>query len=376
MNITIVGAGFAALMAIAQVRKHLPNANIRVIAPSARFIYYPSLIWIPSGKRKGEDITCDLSNYFKKHKVEFIEAHITGIADQGRTVHTDAGDFANDGLIIATGCQFAKNLSGIEHTHLMCQGIESAQAIKTQLETLETGTIAIGCQANPAEPSAKRGVGAVLEFVFGIDELLRQQGRREHFKLVFFASEDAPTAQLGSKAASIVEKRLQEQGIEMVFGQAITGFEADKVQLENRALEADLILFQPPMTGADWLDNSELPRSPAGLIQADECAQIAGFENTYAAGEVASYPGSDWQPKLGVNADIQAKVAAKNLAIDLQKTGASKEKISVQLIYVIDSLTRGMLIKRTEKAEKALPALRLFHFSKLLIEKVHLRKFS
>ncbi len=48
MKINILGSGFAALTAVKKIRKKLPNATIQVIASSNQFIYYPSLIWIPS----------------------------------------------------------------------------------------------------------------------------------------------------------------------------------------------------------------------------------------------------------------------------------------------------------------------------------------
>ena len=51
-------------------------------------------------------------------------------------------------------------------------------------------------------------------------------------------------------------------------------FEANKVLTEAGDLEADLILFMPGMTGQAWFDNTDLPRSPAGFIQADSQCRV------------------------------------------------------------------------------------------------------
>lgn len=185
MNITILGAGFAALTAVKNVRKQAPDANITVIAPFKTLTYLPSIIWIPANLRKGEDLKIDLSRFFQRNNVNHIEASVTNVINLGRTVQTDEGDFDNDGLIIASGGRFIKKLPGIEHVITPCEGIFAAEKIKSRLNELEGGTIAIGFGGNPNEPSAMRG-GPMFEFLFGIDTLLRRQNRRDQFEIIFF----------------------------------------------------------------------------------------------------------------------------------------------------------------------------------------------
>ena len=54
-KITVIGAGFAALSAVRKLRQLDATAEITVIAPKPEMIYLPSLIWIPSGKRRAQD---------------------------------------------------------------------------------------------------------------------------------------------------------------------------------------------------------------------------------------------------------------------------------------------------------------------------------
>ena len=97
-RIFILGAGFAALTAARELRRRAPQALITLVAPKAEFVYLPSLIWIPSGIRKGSDLVVPLTHFISKYRVEFIAAKVTGLRDGGRTVLTDQGEFANDGL--------------------------------------------------------------------------------------------------------------------------------------------------------------------------------------------------------------------------------------------------------------------------------------
>jgi len=373
MNITILGTGFAALTAIKQTRKKAPNAKITVIAPQAKMIYLPSLIWIPAGLKKGSDLEIDLHNFFSKQDVTFVGATVQNVTDGGRTVETDKGSFKNDGLIIATGGRFIKKLPGIEHAITPCEGIPAAEKIKEKLDTMTEGTIAIGFSGNPKEPSAMRG-GPMFEFLFGIDTLLRRQGRRDKFKLVFFNPMEKPGKRLGDKVPDAICKMIDKKGIETHLGHKIKGFEPNKVITEGGEIEADLILFMPGMTGPTWLDNSDLVRSEGGMIKANQFCQVEGLKATYVAGDSGSYPGPDWQAKQAHMADLQAEAAANNLVNELNG-GTEFETFKHELICIIDTLSHGILIKRTEEKTILLPPCRLLHFGKRIFEKLYLRKY-
>lgn len=373
MNITILGSGFAALTAIKTVRKQAPHASICVIAPSEEFIYLPSLIWIPSGLRKSSDLRINLHNFYNRQRVEFIEANVQNVTDGGRTVITDQGEYHNDGLIIASGGRFIKKLPGIEHAITPCEGIPAAEKIKQRLDGMSGGTIAIGFGANPNEPSAMRG-GPMFEFLFGIDNLLRQQGRRDRFKLVFFNPAPEPGKRLGPKVPENLVKMMAKKGIDTHLGHKMVGFEANSVKTEGGEFHADLILFMPGMTGPAWLANSELPKSAGGMIVADGHCQVQGYEHTFVAGDAGSFPGPDWQAKQAHAADLQAKVAAKNLVKSLNGD-AQFETFKHELVCIVDTLKHGILIKRTEKGTTLLPPCRLMHYAKRAFEWLYLRQY-
>lgn len=373
MNITILGTGFAALTAIKHVRKKLPDARIQVIAPTKALVYLPSLIWIPSGLRKADDLRIDLHNFFNRQRVEFVEAKVTSLSESGRIVYTDQGEFENDGLIIASGGRFIKKLPGIEHAITPCEGIPAAEKIRDRLAEMDSGTIAIGFGGNPNEPAAMRG-GPMFEFLFGIDTLLRQQKRRDQFKLVFFNPAAEPGKRLGDQFPEKLKKMLDKKGIESKLGHKMSGFEPNLVKTEGEGFHADLILFMPGMTGPAWLDNSSLPKSAGGMIEADEQTQVKGLERVYVAGDAGSFPGPAWQPKQAHAADIQAKTAAHNLAVDLTNQG-EKIKIKHELVCIVDTLSHGMLIRRTESGTLMLPPCRLMHYAKRFFEGWYLRQY-
>lgn len=374
MRITVIGAGFAALTAVKTLRKQSKDVDITVVAPKAELVYLPSIIWLPAGLRTADDLRVDLTAYFKKLRVNFVPRRVQGVYDGGRSVHTEDDVITNDALIIASGGRFIKKLPGIEHVITPCEGIQAGEAIRDRLAAMKSGTIALGFGGNPNEPAAMRG-GPMFEFVFNIECLLRQQGRRDQFKLVFFNPKEQPGARLGPDVPSKLVNLMKKRGVETHLGHKLKGFTANSVETEGGNIAADLILFMPGMTGPAWLENTELPQSPGGMVVANEHTQVEGFKNVYVAGDAGSFPGPDWQPKQAHAADIQAKVAATNALRELRGESTNLEKIYHELVCIVDTLSHGIFIKRNAKGSRFLPPLRIMHYAKRFFEKQYLRQY-
>lgn len=372
-KVTIIGAGFAALSTVRALRQLSADVEITLIAPYAELHYLPSIIWIPSGHRRREDVIVPLDAFFKRMNVRYYQANVTGLGDHGRTVETDNGDVENDGLIIASGGRFIKKLPGIEHAITPCEGVAAAEKIRDRLQEMQSGTIAIGFAGNPKEPSAMRG-GPMFEFLFGIDTQLRREKRRDKFKLVFFSPAQQPGNRLGQKAVKGLLGEMKKRGIETHLGHKMKAFSETSVMTEGGEFDADLILFMPGMTGNKWFDGTDLPRSDGGLIRADANCRIVDMPNCYVAGDSGSYPGPDWMPKQAHMADLQAATAAKNLLAELDGKTPT-ETFKVELVCIVDSGNKGMLVSRTEKRSLLLPSSRLFHWSKLFFEWWYLRQY-
>jgi sulfide:quinone oxidoreductase len=372
-RITVLGAGFGALSTVRELRRRDRDARITLVAPRAELHYLPGIIWIPSGLRTRADLVVPLDNFMRRMAVDFHPAEVTGLADGGRTVHTTLGELANDALVIATGGRFIKKLPGIEHAITPCEGITAAERIRDRLREMQGGTIAVGFAGNPNEPTAVRG-GPMFEFLFGIDEQLKREGRRERFEVVFFNPSTEPGNRLGPKAVKHLLGEMARRGIRTHLGHKLKRFEADKVVTEGGEFAADLILFMPGMTGNAWFDATELPRSPGGLLQVDAHCRIPGAERTYVVGDSGSFPGPDWMPKQAHMADLQAAAAAENLLADLQGRPANAT-FKVELICIVDAIDHGTLIWRTPDRNWLLPSTRLLHWAKRGFEWNYLRQY-
>ncbi len=372
-RITVIGAGFGALSTVRELRQRDAQAEITLISPRAELHYLPGSIWIPSGLRTREDLVVPLANFLARMKVQHIAAEVKGLREGGRVVDTTAGEVRNDALVIASGGRFIKKLPGIEHAITPCEGITAAEQIRDRLRAMTGGTIAVGFAGNPNEQSAVRG-GPMFEFLFGIDRQLRREGRRDKFELVFFNPSKEPGARLGPKAVQHLLAEMERRNIRTHLGHKMVRFEADKVVTEGGEFAANLILFMPGMTGNLWFDQTELTRSPGGLLKADAQCRVEGTQHVYVVGDSGSFPGPDWMPKQAHMADLQAAAAAENLLAALRGQDA-RATFPVELACIIDALDQGTLVWRTPTRNVILPSTRLLHWAKRGFERAYLRKY-
>lgn len=373
LKISVIGAGFGALSSVRELRKRDAQVEITLIAPRAELHYLPGIIWIPSGLRTREQLVVPLANFFARMKVRHIAAEVTGLREGGRVADTTAGEVRNDAMVIASGGRFIKKLPGIEHAITPCEGITAAEKIRDRLRALQGGTIAVGFAGNPNEPSAVRG-GPMFEFLFGIDEQLKREGRRDRFELVFFNPSKEPGNRLGAKAVQHLLGEMARRNIRTHLGHKLQRFEAEKVVTEGGEFPADLVLFMPGMTGNAWFDQTDLARSPGGLLKADAQCRVVGAEHMYVVGDSGSFPGPDWMPKQAHMADLQAAAAAENLLTGLRGQ-TPNATFKVQLICIIDAIDHGTLVWRTPQHNIILPSSRLFHWAKRWFESAYLRKY-
>jgi len=214
----------------------------------------------------------------------------------------------------------------------------------------------------------------MFEFLFGIDEQLKREGRRDKFELVFFNPSKEPGNRLGPKAVQHLLDEMTRRNIRTHLGHKMVRFESDKVITEGGEFAANLILFMPGMTGNLWFDQTELARSPGGLLKADALCRVEGAQHVYVVGDSGSFPGPDWMPKQAHMADLQAAAAAQNVLAGLR--GQTPDAtFKVELICIIDAISQGTLVWRTPARNFILPPSRLFHWAKRWFEGIYLKQY-
>ncbi len=371
-HIVILGSGFAACTAVKTLRKQGFKDKISLVAPRPELFYFPSLIWVPAGKRKHEDLAIPLHDFLKKNRVDYIQSSVTGLQADEKIVQLESSSLSYDALIIATGGRYIRKLPGIEHAKIACSGWQDTKAFSDKLAAMNEGVIAFGFAGNPKEPSAMRG-GPVFEFLFGVDTLLRQQGRRDKFKLIFFSPAPTPGKRLGEKAVGRLLGEMKKRDIQTYLGKKMKAFTETSVETEGAKFDADLILFIPGMTGPAWAANSGLTLTEGGFFQANEFCQVEGQEHVFVAGDAGSFPGPEWKPKQAHMADLQAEAAAKNI-LEVLQLKKPRHTFKTELICIVDFLSSASMVYRDPKRSfmMKMPPL---HWAKVAFEKFYLKEY-
>lgn len=103
-KVLVLGGNFGGLTAAITVKHQLHgDVDVSVVSSSDEFLFTPSLIWVPFGKRTRSDITFKLAPTFEDHQVDFVHAEATAIDPVAQRVETTAGPQDYDYLVIATG---------------------------------------------------------------------------------------------------------------------------------------------------------------------------------------------------------------------------------------------------------------------------------
>jgi len=148
----------------------------------------------------------------------------------------------------------------------------------------------------------------------------------------------------------------------------IKRFEEKAVVFEDDSrLESDLTMFIPAGDGMDLIKNSDLPQNGAGFIRIDNYCEIEGVKGWYAVGDAAALEGPEWKAKQGHIAEVMARNAAHNSAIDAGfKPGEKKTyQDHLNILCVMDMGNGAGFVYRDDKKALLIPMPIVGHWLKI-----------
>mgnify|MGYP001764485275 CR=1 FL=1 len=90
----IVGGSFAGMTAALEIKRKGKNEHkVILIDKSPLFLFIPSLIWVPFGRRDIKDISFRKEDILRKKGVDFVNEEALKIDAVTQTVVTDKGEY-------------------------------------------------------------------------------------------------------------------------------------------------------------------------------------------------------------------------------------------------------------------------------------------
>ena len=359
----MLGGNFGGLTAALSVHHELQgDVDVRVVSASDHFVFNPSLIWLPFGKRKTADITFPLGPTFETHGIDFVHAEATRLDLPGKTVTTSAGAYTYDYLVIATGY---RNDYGV------VPGLGpggNAYGITSLDDAVRAGE---GWQQLLASPGdvvvgATQGAGcfgAAYEYLFNVAHQLRKAGLKKRVKLSFVS----PEPFLGHfgigglpHGESLLGMFMKKEGIAAHMDVGVERVEEGRVVLaDDQEIAFAYAMFVPPFLGQDVVRDTTQIADAKGYVKVRDTYQTESDDDVYAVGIAAAVP-VPWQtstplgiPKTGFPTERMAHVAAKNVAAQVrgEPPRAREEFGDMPAVCVMDAGNNGVIIL----ADKMLP---------------------
>jgi sulfide:quinone oxidoreductase len=395
-RIVVIGSSFAGMTAALELRKLLGHRHeIVVLDPRPDFTFIPSLIWLPFGLRDAEDVTFPLAPIYQKKGIRFINDAATKIDPAEHTVTTSSGEeMSYDRLFIGTGPRLAfEKVPGLGpeggYTQSVCNLDHALVARDAWQRFLQNpGPVVVG--------TAQGGscFGASYEFLFNIKHQLKKAGLEGVAPVTFITAEPfLGHFGLGGVGASqkMVEKFLDRHAIEGLPNSAIKEVRDGEIELEGgRMLPFAYSMIVPPFTGVDAVRAADGLGNPMGFIPVDERYRHIEYVDVYAAGVAIAIappeptPVPAGVPKTGQMTETMAKVAARNIAADIESASPTSLPLEdLGAICILDAGNSGVIFKaehmlaRNGRANGKFPTAHLMagpqaHWAKLAFERIFL----
>ncbi|HET7736322.1 MAG TPA: FAD-dependent oxidoreductase [Nocardioidaceae bacterium] len=361
-KVLVLGGNFGGLTAALAVKRELGrDVDVTVISASDSFLFTPSLIWLPFGKRSRDDITFPIGPTLDQHGIEFVQAVVTGLDPLAKRVTVAGGHtYDYDYVVVATGYRNKQDV--------VPGFTENATTITTLVEAERAGAAWQRYLQDPGDIviAATQGAGcfgAAYEFLFNTSYQLRKAKLHKKVKLTYVTAEPF----LGHfgigglpHGEQLLGMFLKKEGIEARISVGIDHVDEGALVLADGAtLPFAFSMVVPPFLGQDFLKAADGLADEKGFVQVRGTYQSEKYDDVYAVG-VAAAVDAPWQtptpvgiPKTGFPTEVQAHTAATNIASQIkgEPPTATKPLGDIKAVCVMDAGNNGVVIL----ADKMLP---------------------
>lgn len=319
----VIGGSFAGMTAALEIKRKGKNEHkVIIIDKSPLFMFIPSLIWVPFGRREIADISFRKEDVLKKKGVDFMLAEALNVDTKAQLVHTDKGDVSYDHLIVCTGPKVKFDVApGLEEFAYYIGTPAGAMKTRKALDEFKQnpGPIVIGATQSAG------CMGAAYEFLFNVEKWLREQNIRKKVDLYWITPEDY-LGHFGIDGMPMGETMLKTFmsmfNIHYRTQVGVKEVTKDSVILStDEVLKSKFTMLMPPFIGVDFVTNSpDLKATPAGYIPVGDDYRHNEIPNVWAAGIAVDVKlpftpkkvpyGS---PKTGFPSDETGKITAENI---------------------------------------------------------------
>lgn len=319
-KVLILGAGFGGLeTAYGLAAAAAGELEITLVDKGDSFFVGFSKIDVLFGRRTEQEVRSRYAD-LRAEDVRFVQAAITAIGTDTRTVTTSAGTFDYDYLVVALGADLAPQATpGFpESGGYEFYSMPGAVRLRPVLEAFTEGTVVLGILGAPYKcPPAPYEVACQMH------EWFAQRGVRDRVQLKMVIPSPRPVPH--PTVAAALERNLADRGIELIAGTPIAAVDAAnrQVVVGPRTVAYDLFVGVPVHVPPAVVRASALGAS--GYVQPSVTNLETAIPGVYAIGDVTRIPaGEQVVPKAGAFAEDAARTVVADILV---KEGLADERV-------------------------------------------------
>jgi sulfide:quinone oxidoreductase len=390
MKILVIGGNFAGFTAAILLKNKLKDkAAITLVDRNEKFLFIPSLIWVPFKRREVSEISVDRRSVLEKKGVQFIQTVALRVDPDEKIVYTEKGEMPYDELVIATGPKVNFDVApGIREFATYIGTPAGAMDARAKLEEFkkEPGAIVIGATQDAG------CMGAAYEFLFNMEKWLREQNIRKKVDL-YWVTPETYLGHFGIDGMPLGESMLK--GFMKMFhihyrtNVGIKEVTKEGVMLSTgEFIESKFKMLMPPFRGVDFITNSpKLEAMPNGFVDVLPSYRHRKYPNVWVAGLAVQVAPSFEKgavpfgvPKTGYPSDETGKIVAENIVRTINGETQLKEKTWGEIpgVCIMDAGKKEVIILSNHLFKPRSIAIMLpniiWDFGKILLEKYFLWK--
>lgn len=316
-RVVIVGGGFGGLHAARALRE--APARVTLVDRRNFHLFQPLLYQVATGGLSPGDIASPLRSIFKDNpNTTVLQAELSSIDPEARTVLTDHGELPWDSLVVAAGVQPRWFGDGWEE---LAPGLKSLEdALEIRRRVLGAFEAAERCDDEAeregwlrfvvigAGPTGVELAGALAELAHGT-----MRGEFRHFdssraEVLLVEAQDRVLTPYPPELSRKARQSLERLGVQVHTGCMLEELGEGRVQLkedgESRELAARTVLWAAGMEASPLAKQLQeatgCELDGMGRVIVDERCRVPGQEGLYVIGDLANFEGEDGEPLPGL----------------------------------------------------------------------------
>src|SRR5712672_82506 len=310
-HVVIVGAGFGGL----EATFGLAGAPVRITLIDRRnhHLFQPLLYQVATASLATSEIAWPVRHLLRdRPDVTTLYATVTGVDAQGKRVLLDDGDgLPYDTLIVATGARhayfghdewepFAPGLKTLEDATTLRRRILVAFERAERETDPERRAALLTFVIIGAGPTGVELAGTIAELAqFTLPPDFRNIDTHKA-RVVLIEAGPRVLAGFADDLSAYAQKSLQEIGVEVMLGQAVTECSADGVMYGDKRLDARTIIWAAGVRAspaAEWLN---APADRAGRLRVEPDLTVPEHPEIFAIGDTIMIKDPDGNPVPGI----------------------------------------------------------------------------